>query len=65
MLISKRDPSKFEFALAYDSSTLVAENDGEGTLEMKNEIKDSAYSQQNTHLGILATAGVLISMADT
>ena len=65
MLISKRGLSKFEFASAYDSSTLVAENDGEGTLEMKNEIKDSAYSQQNTHLGILATAGVLISMADT
>ena len=65
MLISKRGLSKFEFALAYDSSTLVAENDGEGTLEMNNEIKDSAYSQQNTHLGVLATAGVLISMADT
>ena len=65
MLISERGPSKFEFALAYDSSTLMTENDGEGTLEMKNEIKDSAYSQQNTHLGILATAGVLISMADT
>ena len=32
MLISKGGPSKFEFALAYDSSTLVAENDGEDAL---------------------------------